>query len=202
MRPPTPPLFQRRGTLFSRLIGWLDQPTRIILRQVSRRPLRAFAHEPRRGDVGRGTRHRAAVARRDRPTRSTTSFSGSSTRTSRSDSSKRPRDVVGSVGRLPGVLAVEARRAVAARLTHEQYTRREAIIGIPAEGQLESLHTNDGTEVRVPTSGLLLSSALADRSSTPTSATSSPSTYSMAVASTSTCRSRRFSIPTSARPRT
>ena len=69
-------------------------------------------------------------------------------------------DVVGSVGRLPGVLAVEARRAVPARFTHEQYTRREAIVGIPAGGQLEWLHANDGTEVRVPASGLVLSSAL------------------------------------------
>ncbi len=42
MRPPSPPLFRRREFVAPWLTRWLDQPTRIVLRQVMRRPLRAF----------------------------------------------------------------------------------------------------------------------------------------------------------------
>ena len=66
MRPPTPPQFQRRGTLFSRA-DRLARPAdphhpAAGLTQTAA----GIAHEPRRGDVGCGTRHRTAVARRNR----------------------------------------------------------------------------------------------------------------------------------------
>ena len=162
MRPPSPPQFHRRGTLFPWLVARLDQPTRIVLRQVSRRPLRAvltslgaatsvavlvtalqwldaieylvddFFHRQQRQDVTLGFVEAAEA------------------------------DVARSVARLPGVLAVEPRRTVAVRYVHEQHSRREALVGLPAGGRLEWLHTDDGAEVRVPVAGLVMSSALAD----------------------------------------
>jgi putative ABC transport system permease protein len=71
-------------------------------------------------------------------------------------------DVVRSVARLPGVLYVEGRRGVAARLVREHRSRREPVVGIPADGRLESLRTVDGDPVRVPDEGLLLSQVMAD----------------------------------------
>jgi len=41
MQPPTPPSFQRSWLATSRLLNWLDQPTRILVRQIGRWPLRA-----------------------------------------------------------------------------------------------------------------------------------------------------------------
>jgi putative ABC transport system permease protein len=64
--------------------------------------------------------------------------------------------------RLPGVLAAEPRRIVAARLIHEHRSRRQAVIGAPSGARLESLRTMDGAHVNIPQEGLLLSSALAD----------------------------------------
>jgi putative ABC transport system permease protein len=60
------------------------------------------------------------------------------------------------------VLLAEPRRSVVVRYTHEQRSRREALIGLPAHGQLETLRTVDGAPVRIPADGLLLSSALAE----------------------------------------
>ncbi|MCU7811645.1 MAG: ABC transporter permease, partial [Candidatus Thiodiazotropha sp. (ex Notomyrtea botanica)] len=42
MLPPAPPLFRKTGLSQSRVSHWLDQPTRIILRQIFRSPLRAL----------------------------------------------------------------------------------------------------------------------------------------------------------------
>ncbi len=86
-----------------------------------------MADEPRRGDVGRGARHRTAMARRDRLSdRRRLPAPAAPGRHARTDRSGATTDVVRSVARLPGVLAVESRRAVPVRFTHEQYTRRES----------------------------------------------------------------------------
>ena len=42
MRPPAPPVFKKHGSKESRLLSWLDQPTRIILRQIGRWPIRSL----------------------------------------------------------------------------------------------------------------------------------------------------------------
>jgi len=162
MRPPSPPLFRRREFAPPWLTSWLDQPTRIVLRQVLRRPLRAFLTS-----LGAATSVAVLVTALQWVDAINLLVDDFFQRQQHQDVTlglvePARDDVVGAVSRLPGVLAVELHRVVAARLTHEQRSRREAVIGVPAGGELESLRTADGAAVRVPDDGLLLSSALAD----------------------------------------
>ena len=60
----------------------------------------------------------------------------------------RPASVRYDIARLPGVLAVEAHRTVPARLRNRHLSRREAVIGVPGDGELEVL--KDATGARVP----------------------------------------------------
>jgi putative ABC transport system permease protein len=162
MRPPSPPLFRRRAAIFPALARWLDQPTRIVLRQVMRRPLRAFLTS-----LGAATSVAVLVTALqwiDAVNLIVEDFFYRQQHQDVTVGLVEPArdDVVRAALRLPGVLAVEPHRVVAARLTHEQRSRREAVIGLPANGQLETLHTADGDVVTVPEDGLLLSSALAE----------------------------------------
>ena len=162
MRPPSPPLFRRREFVAPWLTRWLDQPTRIVLRQVLRRPLRAFLTS-----LGAATSVAVLVTALQWFDAINLLIEDFFYRQQHQDVTvglveAARDDVVGAASRLPGVLAVEPHRTVVARLTHEQRSRRDEVIGLPAGGQLESLRTSDGVAVRVPDHGLLLSSALAD----------------------------------------
>ena len=42
MLPPSPPVYKRRKNFITRLLAWLDQPTRIIFRQLARWPIRSM----------------------------------------------------------------------------------------------------------------------------------------------------------------
>ncbi len=162
MRPPSPPLFRRREFVAPWLTRWLDQPTRIVLRQVTRRPLRAFLTS-----LGAATSVAVLVTALQWIDAINLLVEDFFHRQQHQDVTiglvdAARDDVVGAVLRLPGVLAVEPHRTVAARLTHEQRSRRNAVIGLPAGGQLESLQDDTGAALQVPEDGLLLSSALAE----------------------------------------
>ena len=42
MLPPSPPVYRQRKNIITRLLSWLDQPTRIIFRQLARWPMRSM----------------------------------------------------------------------------------------------------------------------------------------------------------------
>jgi putative ABC transport system permease protein len=162
MRPPSPPLFRRREFVAPWLTRWLDQPTRIVLRQVTRRPLRAFLTS-----LGAATSVAVLVTALQWIDAINLLVEDFFHRQQHQDVTiglvdAAPDEVVGAALRLPGVLAVEPHRTVAARLTHEQRSRRNAVIGLPAGGQLESLQDDTGVALQVPEDGLLLSRALAE----------------------------------------
>jgi putative ABC transport system permease protein len=71
-------------------------------------------------------------------------------------------EVVGELARLPGVLAAEPVRTVAARLRHGTHWRREALQGIPEGATLSPAYDAEQGPVPVPPAGLLLSSKLAE----------------------------------------
>lgn len=73
----------------------------------------------------------------------------------------RPPGAVSALGELPGVLGIEAFRAVPVRLRAAQRTYRTAILGFPPGGRLHRIVESDRTERRAPESGLLVSSVLA-----------------------------------------
>ena len=162
MRPPAPPLFHRRELAMPFLTRWLDQPTRILLRQVLRRPLRAGLTS-----LGAATSVAVLVTAlqwidainllvddffRQQQRQDVTLGLVDAVRTT----------VVGDMRRLPGVLAVEPHRMVPARFSHEQRSRREVVVGVPLDGRLEVLRDDDGEPIRFPQHGLLLPKTLAD----------------------------------------
>jgi putative ABC transport system permease protein len=162
MRPPSPPLFKRRDFGMPGIARALDQPTRIFLRQVSRRPLRAFLTS-----LGAATSVAVLVTALQWIDSINFLVDDFFNRQQHHDVAlglvePAREDVDRAVARLPGVLAAEARRGVRARLVHEQRSRRDALIGVPLEGELETLRDADGAVVRIPEEGLLMSSALAD----------------------------------------
>lgn len=161
MRPPAPPLFKRREFGLPTLARWFDQPTRIFLRQVSRRPLRAWLTS-----LGAATSVAVLVTALQWVDAINFLVDDFFNRQQHHDVAlglvePARQDVVRDVARLPGVLAVEPHRGVRARLVHEQHSRRDAVIGVPPDGELESLRDADGAIVRIPEEGLLMSTALA-----------------------------------------
>ncbi len=157
MRPPAPPLYRRTGVS----ARWLDQPTRIVLRQLLRWPLRSFLtatgiamavavlvtsmqwldsidrivdvyfHEAQRQDVTVGL------------------------------TESRSREVTRDFARMPGVQAVEPGRIVSVTFRAGPRSHRGAIQGVVPKPQLSLVYDVSGVSLRVPSSGLLLSTMLA-----------------------------------------
>ncbi|NNE86355.1 MAG: ABC transporter permease [Alphaproteobacteria bacterium] len=163
MRPPAPPLYRKTRLRSAWVARWLDQPTRIILRQVLRWPIRSlfasagvglalavlitslqwfdsidriaevFFHQAQRQDVTVGLVE-----------------AQSST-------------VVAEFERLPGVLAAEPERAVAVKFRSGIRTHRGAISGVVSEPTLSLVFDASGGALRVPPKGLVLSTELATK---------------------------------------
>jgi putative ABC transport system permease protein len=66
------------------------------------------------------------------------------------------------LARLPGVIAVEPQRTVAARVRAGHRERYLAITGVPANPRFRRLVDRDGRAIRMPPSGIVLSKVLAD----------------------------------------
>ena len=146
----------------NKLIQRLDQPTRIIFRQVFRRPLRTALTS-----LGVSASVAVLVASLqwlDAIDFMIEDFFNNQQRQDLTVMLVEPAsdDVARDVARLPGIQAVESHRVVATRLRFGPRLRREAIIGVPASGGLEVLHDSDGSHVAIPASGLLVSTAMAD----------------------------------------
>jgi putative ABC transport system permease protein len=74
----------------------------------------------------------------------------------------RSEDARYALARLPGVIAVEPARSVAARIRSGHRERYLAITGVPAGGRLRRIVDTNGITVRVPPSGVVLSQKLAE----------------------------------------
>jgi putative ABC transport system permease protein len=74
---------------------------------------------------------------------------------------ERPFGALSDVERLPGVMAAEPMRTVAARLTHGPVSRRLAIQGLPPDADLARLLDVDHQTVRLPETGIVLDDMLA-----------------------------------------
>ncbi len=161
MLPPAPPLYRKTRISGSRLVLWLDQPTRIILRQIVRAPLRAlftsigialsvavlamalqwldsidkivevYFHDAQRQDMMVGLVE----------TQSDTSLQ--------------------EFRRMPGVLAAEPMRITGVEFTAGTHHHRGSIEGVLADPQLQRVYDAGGRVVPVPPDGLLLSTVLA-----------------------------------------
>lgn len=162
MVPPAPPLY-RRG-LLARLGAKdaFDQPTLMILRHVTRWPIRtglttlgiAAAVAVLLASLHwlDAVRHMVEVQffqlQRQNLTVALTE--------ARSDRALRE------IAHLPGVLAAEPYRAVAARLRFGHRSHLEGITGVPGDAELAALRDVDGRRIALPPDGLVLSEKLAE----------------------------------------
>ncbi len=163
MRPPSPPLYRRTRLSTSRLAAWLDQPTRIILRQIVRWPGRALLTSAGIGlSVGvlimalqwiDSINHIVQVYFYD---------------TQRQDMMVglvEPQSATAAYefAHLPGVLAVEPMRIVSAYLRHGNRSHRGALTGVPPGAQLQRVYDASGHVVPLPPGGVVLGTKLAEK---------------------------------------
>ena len=163
MRPPAPPLYRRTRLSTSRLAAGLDQPTRIILRQITRWPGRALLTSAGIGlSVGvlvmalqwlDSINHIVQVYFYD---------------TQRQDMmvglvEAQSDTAAHELSRLPGVLSVEPMRIVSAYLRHGNRSHRGALTGIPPDAQLQRIYDAGGYVVPLPPGGVVLGTKLAEK---------------------------------------
>jgi putative ABC transport system permease protein len=161
MRPPAPPLFRR--TVFSEFgfVQRLDQPTRILLRQVIRWPGRSFITA-----AGIGMSVAVLVTSMqwlDAINHMVDVYFLQAQGQDISVGFAEPRssEIERDLARLPGVRATEPMRAVAAKLRHGWREEREALQGLPAKQQLYHVYDAEGRALELPPDGLVISTMLA-----------------------------------------
>lgn len=161
MRPEAPPQF--RPTLIDRLnVRWKSATLRMLLRNLERRPWRALASAFAISSsvmivvvefglfdaLDRMMQLQFRDAQREDLT-----VSLIETRSSRSLMELR---------RMPGVLDAEAFRSVPVRLRFGHRWKKTVIIGLDPDSHLRRMIDREGARASLPSSGLLLSTALAD----------------------------------------
>lgn len=163
MRPPAPPRYRRTRLSAVWLAHWLDQPTRIILRQLLRWPLRSLL-------TAMGVALSVAVLVTsmqwlDSIDRIVEVYFHDAQRQDltvglvEAQSSEIMRDFE----RMPGVLAVEPGRVVSAKLQVGVRSHRGAIQGVVPDPQLNLVFDAAGRSLSVPSGGLVLSTILAEK---------------------------------------
>ena len=162
MRPPAPPLFRRSRLSQLALSRALDQPTRIVLRQAARWPLRSFVTS-----AGIGLAVAVLISSMQwldaidhivdvyflqaQGQDVTVGFA-----------EVRSAEAVLGLGRLPGVMTTEPMRAVPAKLRAGPRMERESVQGVPARQQLHRVYDAAGRSVDLPPEGLVISTMLAE----------------------------------------
>ncbi len=163
MMPPAPPLYRKTRISGSRLILWLDQPTRIILRQIVRSPVKALFTSL--GIACSVAVMIMALQWLDSIDKIVQVYFNDAQRQdmmvglveTQSDTSLQE------FRRMSGVLAAEPMRITGVEFHVGTHTHRGSIEGIPTDPQLQRVYDAGGRVVPVPPDGLLLSTALADK---------------------------------------
>ncbi len=163
MRPPSPPGFKKAEGPFGRLLAWLDQPTRIILRQVVRWPLRSGLTVT---GIGMSVAvlimamqwvdsidEMARVEFYERQQQDVTVALADPQR----------QDVTREFTGLPGVLAGESARYLSAVFKSGTREHRGSVEGVEPDARLNLVFDAGGRRIRVPPEGLVLSSKLAEK---------------------------------------
>ncbi|MEZ5934937.1 MAG: FtsX-like permease family protein [Alphaproteobacteria bacterium] len=163
MRPPAPPVYRRSRLADGRLAFWLDQPTRIILRQIIRWPMRSaltvtgialsVAVLIMANQWLDAINHMIRVYYEDAQHQDVTIGLVEA----------RSETVLRDVEHLPGTFAAEPMRIVGARFRAGRETHRGALYGVPRDATLAPVYDAAGEVVDLPESGLALSEKLAEK---------------------------------------
>ncbi len=162
MRPPTPPDYSRSGTFGHRLIRVLDQPSRMVLRRITRQPLRmGGAVVGIACGMGLSVAMITIYAGFDRSidlTFSVLDRSDVSVSFIQPASSK----TLFELRRVPGVTRVEGVRHTPVLLRHGRNSHRGTLTGLPEMPVLNRALDRHVAPVSMPQSGLVLSQVLAE----------------------------------------
>ncbi len=163
MRPPAPPAFHKGGLVDSVLAVLLDQPSRMILRQIIRWPLRAFL-------TASGIALSVAVLISSLQwldsidhMADTHFFQAQHQDIMVGLVEAEQESVVREFANLPGVLSVESQRIVTAVFHSGTRLHRGSLNGIEPDARLQPIYDNHGGVVAVPPGGLVLSNELAKK---------------------------------------
>ncbi len=162
MRPPAPPMFRRSGLSNMPLIRALDQPSRILIRQIARWPLRSFVTAAGVGmavgvliisiqwldSIDRMVDVYFKQAQRNDVT---VGFSDA-----------RPASALRGLAQLPGVITTEGMRTVATRMYFGDREERKLLQGVPRNQQLHLVYDSEGRVVDLPPDGLVISTILGE----------------------------------------
>jgi putative ABC transport system permease protein len=161
MRPPAPPLFRRTALSRLRFVQRLDQPTRILLRQVIRWPGRSFI-------TAAGISMAVAVLVTSMQWLDAINhmvnvyfLEAQAQDVSIGFAEPRSSEIVRDLARLPGVQTTEPMRSVPAKLRNGWREQREAVQGLPARQELYRVYDAAGRALELPEEGLVISTMLA-----------------------------------------
>lgn len=160
MRPPVPPNYSGG---FARLVGrikGLDEPTRIILRGLARRPLRSVL-----GSVGIAAALGLYITSAGSTDNVRLMIDLMFNQANRADvnvvfTEDRDDRALFELARLPGVMRVEPVRYIGAKLSAGHRSKSETITGMKPAGDLNRLIDLDNGIVQPPTQGLMISYGL------------------------------------------
>lgn len=160
MRPPTPPDFSGRLSKLAQRLG-PDEPSRIIMRGLLRRPLRSASTV-----VGLALALALYIASAGANDNVERMIEIAFDRAQREDlvvTFAEPRDsrALAELARIPGVIRVEPFRAAGAVLAAGPRRVREGLLGADPDGDLARLVGIDGRPITAPVGGFVLSSRLA-----------------------------------------
>ncbi|PIE16648.1 MAG: ABC transporter permease [Rhodobacterales bacterium] len=161
MRPPAPAVYTQAGGLLRSVTGWLDQPSRMVLRRITRQPARmAGATIGIACGLGLNVAMLGVYAGFDRMidlTFNVIDHSDVSVTFTHAASARTILDLQ----KLPGVLLVEPVRNVPVVLRNGLRSRRGGIIGLSEDARLMRAVDSEMNDIDLPKTGVVLSSGLA-----------------------------------------
>ena len=163
MSPPAPPVFRNDSSVLRFLTRALDEPTRIIIRQITRWPLRAVVTAA--GFAGAVGMMVLSLYFTDAVDEIASTHFGELQREDVALGFSDPKSsvVLHEIERLPGVLAVEPMRIVSADLVAGHRVHRGALQGITRDAELTKIYDVKRGAIRVPADGVVLSGRLAEK---------------------------------------
>lgn len=162
MRPPAPTLFRRSWLARSRVFRALDQPTRILLRQIGRWPLRSFVTS---GGIGMAIGVLIiSIQWIDAINKIVDVYflQAQHNDVTVGFGEVRPAEAELELAGMPGVITTEPMRAVATKIRFGSREERKLIQGVPGRQNLHHVYDVDGHSVDLPTEGLVISTILGE----------------------------------------
>ena len=163
MRPPAPPIFKRHTSKENRIFSWLDQPSRIILRQIVRWPLRSlftcFGIALSVGVLVMSLQWSDSIS----SIIDTYFYKAQRQDVTLMLNDTEDHTVINEVRHLPGVLQTEPARMVSAEFTSGHKFHRGSVSGVPKNALLAPVYDNKMGLVSIYEHGVVIGSALAKK---------------------------------------